>query len=76
MQLQELNNYFSKVNIELLLCVAFLCLDNLFSTFDKQKLFQLAKYYPRDFSAIELMALDDHLKTYVIDMHSSTHFWS
>jgi hypothetical protein len=41
---------FDKVNIELLLCVAFLSLRDLFSKFDKKKLICLAQFYPSKFS--------------------------
>lgn len=45
MQLQELNDNFTETNIKLLLCVACLYPDNLFLTFDKQKLFLLASFF-------------------------------
>ncbi|KAK1384870.1 Zinc finger MYM-type protein [Heracleum sosnowskyi] len=59
MQLQELNGRFDEVNTALLLCIACLCPDNLFVSFEKEKLIQLAGYYPKDFSPIDLMTLDD-----------------
>ncbi|KAJ0969666.1 hypothetical protein J5N97_022543 [Dioscorea zingiberensis] len=74
MQLQELNGRFDEVNTKLLLCIACLCPDNLFVAFEKPKLLQLARCYPKDFSAIELMALDDQLQNYIIDMRSSIEF--
>ncbi|KAJ8770690.1 hypothetical protein K2173_021337 [Erythroxylum novogranatense] len=48
MQLQELNNRFDEFNTSLLLCMT--CLDpkDSFSTFDKDKLIELAKFYPSD----------------------------
>uniref|UniRef100_A0A803Q0Z3 TTF-type domain-containing protein n=1 Tax=Cannabis sativa TaxID=3483 RepID=A0A803Q0Z3_CANSA len=73
-QLQELNDRFNEVNIELLLCVACLSPCELFSTFDKQKLVNLAEFYPKDFSGIELMELDDQLESYIVDMRISTNF--
>ncbi|XP_060974064.1 uncharacterized protein LOC115695026 [Cannabis sativa] len=45
-----------------------------FSAFDKRKLIHFAEYYPKDFSTIELLALDDQLETYIIDMRSSDEF--
>ena len=42
MQLQELNNRFTKSNTELLLCVSCLSPFDFFATFDKQKLIRLA----------------------------------
>jgi Domain of unknown function (DUF4371) len=50
MQLQELNNRFTEINTELLICVS--CLDpkNSFSSFNKDRLLQLAQFYPSDFN--------------------------
>jgi hypothetical protein len=47
---------------------------NSFSAFDKEKLIQLAHFYPRDFSAHELEVLDDQLENYIIDMRSNIEF--
>ena len=74
MQLQELNDRFTEVSIELLLCVACLCSNDLFSSFDKERLICLAKYYLEDFSATDLMKLDDQLEIYTCDVHSSKEF--
>ncbi|XP_052171575.1 uncharacterized protein LOC127787555 [Diospyros lotus] len=51
-----------------------LCPDDSFSAFDKNKLIRLGEYYPEDFSPIDLLALDDILETYVIDMHTHKNF--
>ncbi|PIN08532.1 hypothetical protein CDL12_18893 [Handroanthus impetiginosus] len=45
-QLKELNDHFSEINTELLICVACLSPRDSFSSFDKKKLVQLAKLYP------------------------------
>ena len=74
MQLQELNDCFTEVSTELLLCVACLCPNDLFSSFDKKRLICLAKYYPKYFSTTELMKLDDQLKIYICDVRSSKEF--
>ncbi|KAL7235438.1 hypothetical protein ACSBR1_018852 [Camellia fascicularis] len=74
MQLQELNNRFSEASTELLLCVACLNPNNSFCAFDKQKLIHLAEFYPSDFSAVDLMALDNQLQNYIVDMRSSNEF--
>ncbi|KAL5559866.1 hypothetical protein UlMin_036077 [Ulmus minor] len=74
MQLRELNDHFNEVNTELLICMVCLSPIDLFSSFDKKRLIQLAKYYQDDFSTAELMALDIQLETYVIDMRSSEEF--
>jgi len=57
MQLQELNSCFE--NYELLLCVACLNPNNLFSAFNKEKLIQLAQLYPSDFSTVQVSFLDN-----------------
>lgn len=74
MQLQELNDRFIEVSAELLLCVACLCPNDLFSSFDKERFICLAKYYPEDFSALDLMILDDQLEIYICDVCSSKEF--
>ena len=47
---------------------------DLFSSFDKKMLIQLAEYYENDISTVELMTFDNQLKTYIIDMCSSKEF--
>ncbi|XP_042380415.1 zinc finger MYM-type protein 1-like [Zingiber officinale] len=74
MQLQELNDRFTEVNTELLLCMECLSPENLFSAFDKEKLLQFAKFYPADFSSIEILALGNQLDNYFMDMNSSKEF--
>ncbi|KAJ9162419.1 hypothetical protein P3X46_022195, partial [Hevea brasiliensis] len=74
LQLQELNSHFTEMNTELLLCVACLNPNNSFSSFDKEKLIHLAQFYPCDFSSTELMALDNQLETYIIDVCSNDEF--
>ncbi|XP_022893931.1 zinc finger MYM-type protein 1-like [Olea europaea var. sylvestris] len=60
LQLQELNDRFSEVNTELLLCVACLCPpQDSFSSFDKKNLIRLAEIYPLDFSAVDCIVLSD-----------------
>ena len=48
-QLQELNNRFNEVNIELLLCIVCLDLANSFSTYDKTKLLRFVEFYHMNF---------------------------
>ncbi|XP_022864430.1 uncharacterized protein LOC111384385, partial [Olea europaea var. sylvestris] len=74
MQIQELNDRFSKVNSDLLLCVACLCPDNSFSALNKDKLIQLCEYYPKDFKPIEILAFEEQIQTYIIDMRSHKDF--
>ena len=47
---------------------------NSFSNFDKGKLLRFAEFYPNDFSPLELMILDNQLKSYIIDVRSSGQF--
>ncbi|XP_075658596.1 uncharacterized protein LOC142628367 [Castanea sativa] len=61
MQLQELNNRFSEVNTDLLLCMACLNPSNSFVAFDKEKLIRLAKFYPFEFPGTDILALDSQL---------------
>ncbi|XP_059441569.1 uncharacterized protein LOC132173910 [Corylus avellana] len=74
MQLQELNSCFNEANSELLLCVACLSPDDMFASFNKEKLLRLAQFYPNNFSAVQLITLDNLLETYIVDMHSSDEF--
>ena len=73
-QLQELNDRFDEVNTDLLLCIACLSPNDTFLAFDKNRLIQFAKYYPKDFSDIELMVLDVQLQTYIMDVRVSKQF--
>ncbi|ESR36894.1 hypothetical protein CICLE_v10029993mg, partial [Citrus x clementina] len=74
MQLQELNNRFNESNTELLICLACLCPNDLFAAFDKEKLLRLAEFYPKAFSAIDLIALEMQLNVYIMDLRSSAEF--
>ncbi|XP_022883828.1 uncharacterized protein LOC111400666 [Olea europaea var. sylvestris] len=74
LQFQELNDRFSDVNTELLLCVACLCPQDSFSSFDKKNLIRLAELYPLDFSAVDGIVLSDQLETYIFDMRFNKEF--
>ena len=76
MQLQELNDRFTKTNTQLFLCMDCLNPTNLFSTFDKARLIEFAKFYPCEFSVINLVMLDNQLETYIIDMRNNVEFSS
>ncbi|KAH7576410.1 hypothetical protein JRO89_XS01G0056700 [Xanthoceras sorbifolium] len=58
MQLQELNNRFNEASSKLLLYLACLSPNDSFSSFDKQKLVKLAKFYPKEFFAVEILAFE------------------
>ncbi|XP_022883399.1 uncharacterized protein LOC111400204 [Olea europaea var. sylvestris] len=74
MQLQELNDHFSEVNSDLLICVACLSPNNSFAAFDKIKLIRLCQYYPLDFDAVDILELNDQLDTYILYMCTSEDF--
>ncbi|XP_020424536.1 zinc finger MYM-type protein 1-like [Prunus persica] len=57
-QLVELNNRFTEVNTELLLCMACLSPAYNFAAFDKQKILHFAKFYPQEFNDRDLMKLE------------------
>lgn len=77
MQLQELNNRFNETNSRFLICMmTCLCPSNLFSTFDKEKLMEFAKFHPSGFFLTSLVMLDNQLETYTIDMRTSVEFSS
>nr|XP_025694449.2 zinc finger MYM-type protein 1-like [Arachis hypogaea] len=73
-QLQELNNRFTEVNTELLLCIACLNPRHSFFAFDKEKLIQLAQFYPLEFSSTQLLALDSQLENFILDVRFDDHF--
>ena len=70
MQFQKLNNRFNELNMELLLCAASLNPCDSFTAFDKEMLIRLAQFYPAEFSNVEILALDNQLKTYIVDLRS------
>ncbi|XP_075670248.1 uncharacterized protein LOC142640019 [Castanea sativa] len=74
MQLQELNNRFSEVNTDLLICMACLNPSNSFVAFDKEKLIRLAKFYPYDFPGTDILALDSQLQNFIFDMRNDDLF--
>ncbi|XP_020674075.2 zinc finger MYM-type protein 1-like [Dendrobium catenatum] len=74
MQLQELNNRFDEINTELLMCVACLNPYQSFSAFDKERLIRLAKFYPLDFSEMDLIILDNQIESFIIDVRSNDAF--
>ncbi|PIN03172.1 hypothetical protein CDL12_24311 [Handroanthus impetiginosus] len=63
-----------QIKTKLLICVACLSPRDSFSSFEKKNLVQLAKLYSRDFSSIELLALDAHFENYISDMRSNSYF--
>ena len=72
-QSQKLNNRFNEVNM-MLFCMD--CLDPTDSfTYDKIKLLRFAKFYPKEFLIVELIALEYQLDNYILDMRFSNQFF-
>jgi hypothetical protein len=46
----------------------------LFVAFNKDNILHLAQFYPNDFSAVQLITLDNQLETYIIGMRFSEEF--
>ena len=65
LQLQEINDRFTEVNSELLICMASLNLNGDFRGFDKSKLVKLAKFYPDDFSFMDCLSLEQQLGIFI-----------
>ncbi|XP_029154547.1 uncharacterized protein [Arachis hypogaea] len=63
-----------EVNTELLLCITCLNPRHSFFAFDKEKLIQLAQFYPLEFSSTQLLALDSQLENFILDVRSDDHF--
>ncbi|XP_078154717.1 uncharacterized protein LOC144550590 [Carex rostrata] len=74
MQLQELNDRFTESSTELLICMSCLDPSNSFSSFNKDRLVQLARFYPSDFNQYELAVLDGQLENYRMDLRSDDDF--
>ncbi|KAJ9566023.1 hypothetical protein OSB04_001989 [Centaurea solstitialis] len=72
--LQELNSRFDEVTIELLSCMACFSPNDPFSSFNKDKLVRLAKFYPSDFSEMDFVYLENELETFCFDMKISVDF--
>ncbi|XP_042027293.1 zinc finger MYM-type protein 1-like [Salvia splendens] len=72
--LQELDNRFDEVNMELLRCMACFNPKDGFSSFDKEKVLKLATFYPSNFSNIDLMDLECQLDIFIGDMRSDEDF--
>ncbi|KAL6572218.1 hypothetical protein OROMI_013176 [Orobanche minor] len=66
--LQELDNRFDEVNMELLTCMACLNPKDDFSSFDKENVFKLANFYPPEFSRIDWVTLEYQLDIFMKNM--------
>ncbi|PIN04962.1 hypothetical protein CDL12_22500 [Handroanthus impetiginosus] len=74
MQLQEMNSCFTEVNSKLLTCIACLSPNDSFTSFNKDRLMEFARFYPSEFSNVELLTVNNQLKSYIVDMQSDEEF--
>ncbi|KAG6401449.1 hypothetical protein SASPL_138306 [Salvia splendens] len=72
--LQEFNNRFDEVNMELIRCMACFNPRDGFSSFDKESVLKLATFYPSDFSSIDLRTLECQLDIFMEDMKRDNDF--
>ncbi|KAJ9540204.1 hypothetical protein OSB04_026710 [Centaurea solstitialis] len=59
---------------ELVSCIACFTPNDSFSSFNKDKLVRLAKFYPLDFSEMDFVYLENERETFCFDMKSSVDF--
>ncbi|XP_057538192.1 uncharacterized protein LOC130815725 [Amaranthus tricolor] len=74
LHLQELDNRFNEINMELLTCMVSLSPKGNFSSFDKEKILKLASLYPEEFSCNDLTALDLQLDVFLDAMLNDERF--
>jgi hypothetical protein len=72
--IQELDNRFDEVNMELLICMAALNPLNSFASYDAQKVMRLAQFYPNDISSADLLRLELQLEIFIDDMRKDDRF--
>jgi hypothetical protein len=73
---KEFHDRFNEVNSELLRCMSALSPSDLFCHFDKEKLMQLAKFYPDDFNHKDMVTLEHELALYIDNLLHDTRFAS
>ena len=72
--IQELDNRFDEVNMELLICMSALNPLNSFASYDAQMVMRLAQFYPNDISRVELIRLEFQLETFIEDVRKYDRF--
>lgn len=72
--IQELDNRFDEVNMELLICMSAMNPSNSFASYDAQKVMRLAQFYPNDISSVELIRLEFQLEIFIDDMRKDDRF--
>ncbi|XP_074266888.1 uncharacterized protein LOC141590181 [Silene latifolia] len=73
-QVEELKSRFDEKSKELLKCMACLSPENVFASFNKLKLVNLAEIYPKYFIAVDIMRLGDQLDIYYRYMKNDSSF--
>ncbi|KAK9733475.1 hypothetical protein RND81_04G070100 [Saponaria officinalis] len=73
-RVEELENRFDEVSKELLICISSFSPANQFSSFDIRKLRRLAKFYPNEFSTVELSFMENSLRNFIVDIQSDDRF--
>ncbi|XP_009620748.2 uncharacterized protein [Nicotiana tomentosiformis] len=76
LQLSELNSRFDAVNNDLLLGMASLSPDNSFANYDKERIMNLAKLYPHEYSISKLEDLSYELDNYILYVREDRDFSS
>nr|XP_009620748.1 uncharacterized protein LOC104112515 [Nicotiana tomentosiformis] len=74
--LSELNSRFDAVNNDLLLGMASLSPDNSFANYDKERIMNLAKLYPHEYSISKLEDLSYELDNYILYVREDRDFSS
>ncbi|XP_047086721.1 uncharacterized protein LOC124698260 [Lolium rigidum] len=72
--IQELDNRFDEVNMELLICMSALNPLNSFASYGAQKVMKLASFYPNEFPSLSLIRLEFQLDTFINDMRRDDRF--
>ncbi|XP_074271502.1 uncharacterized protein LOC141595434 [Silene latifolia] len=74
-QYQELESRFDEKSTELLKCMACLSPANLFASFNKKKLLELAEeFYPKEFPGVDIIGLRFQLDLFISDMRKDSRF--
>lgn len=76
LQLQELENRFTEVSKELLICMSCFHPYDRFSAFDTVKLLRLAEFYPSEFSSTDLLFFEHSLANFISDVQTDERFWN
>ena len=65
---------FDEINVKSVICMSALNPLNSFASYDAQQILKLAKFYPKDFSDMDLIILKLQLGTFIDDMRKDERF--